>query len=231
MVAKCSRNYFNLQTSITWDETAAYALVSFVALTHVLVLFCNAKLSRFRYIPPIFHQVARSKSGVRFRSSVECSCIIVHVEKCGERAAAEVTNTEAASDERGPAASRGPIDSAHGGASVGDERRQGQRVVWWTSKAHQSGTSGRALGGVGPPPEDFAGEPADGPVRPFPPKATMIATFFPLKKLRRNTRYLLFLAILLAGLAAVYHEMVASKAWSSDASKSPTPQLHEFLLT
>lgn len=47
----------------------------------------------------------------------------------------------------------------------------------------------------------------------------MIATFFPLKKLRRNTRYLLFLAILLAGLAAVYHEMVASKAWSSDTSK------------
>lgn len=47
----------------------------------------------------------------------------------------------------------------------------------------------------------------------------MIAAFFPLKKLRRNTRYLLFLAILLAGLAAVYHEMVASKAWSSDAGK------------
>lgn len=53
----------------------------------------------------------------------------------------------------------------------------------------------------------------------FHPKATMIATFFPLKKLRRNTRFLLFLAILLAGLAAVYHEMVASKAWSSDTSK------------
>lgn len=47
----------------------------------------------------------------------------------------------------------------------------------------------------------------------------MIATFFPLKKLRRNTRHLLFLAILLAGLAAVYHEMVAFKAWSSDTSK------------
>ncbi|XP_056907512.1 LOW QUALITY PROTEIN: beta-1,4-N-acetylgalactosaminyltransferase 3 [Takifugu flavidus] len=46
----------------------------------------------------------------------------------------------------------------------------------------------------------------------------MMATFFPLKKLRRNTRHLLFLAILLAGLAAVYHEMVASKAWSSDTS-------------
>lgn len=53
----------------------------------------------------------------------------------------------------------------------------------------------------------------------FYPKATMIATFFPLKKLRRNTRYLLFLAILLAGLAAVYHEMVASRAWSGDTGK------------
>uniref|UniRef100_H3DPG4 Beta-1,4-N-acetylgalactosaminyltransferase n=1 Tax=Tetraodon nigroviridis TaxID=99883 RepID=H3DPG4_TETNG len=48
------------------------------------------------------------------------------------------------------------------------------------------------------------------------PKATMVAAFFPLKKLRRHTRYLLFLAILLAGLAAVYHEMVASRAWTSE---------------
>lgn len=56
----------------------------------------------------------------------------------------------------------------------------------------------------------------------------MIATFFPLKKLRRNSRFLLFLAILLAGLAAVYHEMVASKAWSSDTSKF---SLNKCLLT
>ncbi|XP_070763572.1 beta-1,4-N-acetylgalactosaminyltransferase 3 [Enoplosus armatus] len=43
----------------------------------------------------------------------------------------------------------------------------------------------------------------------------MIAAFFPLKKLRRNGKYLLFGAILLVGFVAVYHEMVAAKAWSS----------------
>ncbi|XP_034542537.1 beta-1,4-N-acetylgalactosaminyltransferase 3 [Notolabrus celidotus] len=43
-----------------------------------------------------------------------------------------------------------------------------------------------------------------------------IASFFPLKKLRRNGKYLLFGAILLIGFLAVYHEMVAAKAWSSD---------------
>ncbi|XP_042351861.1 LOW QUALITY PROTEIN: beta-1,4-N-acetylgalactosaminyltransferase 3 [Plectropomus leopardus] len=48
----------------------------------------------------------------------------------------------------------------------------------------------------------------------------MIAAFFPLKKLRRNGRYFLFGAILLVGAVAVYHEMVAAKAWSSDASMS-----------
>lgn len=47
----------------------------------------------------------------------------------------------------------------------------------------------------------------------------MIAAFFPLKKLRRNGKYLLFGAILLVGLVAVYHEMVAAKAWSGDTSK------------
>lgn len=47
----------------------------------------------------------------------------------------------------------------------------------------------------------------------------MIAAFFPLKKLRRNGRYLLFGAILLVGLVAVYHEMVAAKAWSSDTGE------------
>lgn len=47
----------------------------------------------------------------------------------------------------------------------------------------------------------------------------MIAAFFPLKKLRRNSKYLLFAAILLVGVVAVYHEMVAAKAWSSDTSK------------
>lgn len=48
----------------------------------------------------------------------------------------------------------------------------------------------------------------------------MFAAFFPLKKLRRNCKYLLFGAILLVGVVAVYHEMVAAKAWSSDTSKS-----------
>ncbi|KAM4572227.1 beta-1,4-N-acetylgalactosaminyltransferase 3 [Odontesthes bonariensis] len=42
----------------------------------------------------------------------------------------------------------------------------------------------------------------------------MIAAFFPLKKLRRNGKYFLFGAILLAGALAVYHEMIAAKAWS-----------------
>lgn len=49
----------------------------------------------------------------------------------------------------------------------------------------------------------------------------MIVAFFPLKKLRRNGRYLLFGAILLVGAVAVYHEMVAAKAWSSDIGMSP----------
>ncbi|KAM7396645.1 hypothetical protein PAMP_019672 [Pampus punctatissimus] len=49
----------------------------------------------------------------------------------------------------------------------------------------------------------------------------MIATFFPLKKLRRNGRYLLFGAILLVGAVAVYHEMVAAKAWSDGTGMYP----------
>ncbi|XP_059190319.1 beta-1,4-N-acetylgalactosaminyltransferase 3 [Centropristis striata] len=49
----------------------------------------------------------------------------------------------------------------------------------------------------------------------------MIAAFFPLKKLRRNGKYFLFGMILLVGVAAVYHEMVAAKAWSSDNSMNP----------
>ncbi|XP_035521344.1 beta-1,4-N-acetylgalactosaminyltransferase 3 [Morone saxatilis] len=49
----------------------------------------------------------------------------------------------------------------------------------------------------------------------------MIAAFFPLKKLRRNGKYLLFGAILLVGAVAVYNEMVAAKAWSSDSSMNP----------
>lgn len=47
----------------------------------------------------------------------------------------------------------------------------------------------------------------------------MILAFFPLKKLRRNGKYVLFLAILLVGAVAVYHEMVAAKSWRSDSSK------------
>ncbi|KAM7414487.1 hypothetical protein PAMA_019349 [Pampus argenteus] len=49
----------------------------------------------------------------------------------------------------------------------------------------------------------------------------MIATFFPLKKLRRNGRKLLFGAILLVGAVAVYHEMIAAKAWSDGTGMYP----------
>ncbi|XP_032379552.1 beta-1,4-N-acetylgalactosaminyltransferase 3 [Etheostoma spectabile] len=49
----------------------------------------------------------------------------------------------------------------------------------------------------------------------------MIVAFFPLKKLRRNSKYLLFAAIVLVGVVAVYHEMAAAKAWSSDTSMNP----------
>lgn len=48
----------------------------------------------------------------------------------------------------------------------------------------------------------------------------MILTFFPLKKLRRNGKYVLFGAILLVGAVAVYHEMVAAKSWRNDGGKS-----------
>lgn len=50
----------------------------------------------------------------------------------------------------------------------------------------------------------------------------MIATFFPLKKLRRNGKCLLFGTILLVGAVAVYHEMVAAKAWSGDTGMMPS---------
>ncbi|XP_062317666.1 beta-1,4-N-acetylgalactosaminyltransferase 3 isoform X1 [Osmerus eperlanus] len=43
----------------------------------------------------------------------------------------------------------------------------------------------------------------------------MIKSFFPLKKLRRNGKYLLFGVILIIGAVAVYHEFVAANAWSS----------------
>ncbi|KAM4734236.1 beta-1,4-N-acetylgalactosaminyltransferase 3 [Anableps anableps] len=49
----------------------------------------------------------------------------------------------------------------------------------------------------------------------------MITEFFPLKKLRRNGKYFLFAAILLVGALAVYHEMVAARAWSSGVSVNP----------
>ncbi|XP_041853911.1 beta-1,4-N-acetylgalactosaminyltransferase 3 [Melanotaenia boesemani] len=49
----------------------------------------------------------------------------------------------------------------------------------------------------------------------------MIAAFFPFKKLRRNVRYFLFGAILLVGVFALYHEMVAAKMWSSNISMNP----------
>lgn len=45
----------------------------------------------------------------------------------------------------------------------------------------------------------------------------MIAAFFPLKKLRRNGKYVLFGVILLVGALAVYNEIVAAgrAPWSS----------------
>ncbi|MEQ2217517.1 hypothetical protein XENOCAPTIV_013009 [Xenoophorus captivus] len=49
----------------------------------------------------------------------------------------------------------------------------------------------------------------------------MITGFFPLKKLRRNGKYFLFAAVLLVGALAVYHEMVAARAWSSDVGLNP----------
>ncbi|XP_036006090.1 beta-1,4-N-acetylgalactosaminyltransferase 3 [Fundulus heteroclitus] len=49
----------------------------------------------------------------------------------------------------------------------------------------------------------------------------MITEFFPLKKLRRNGKYVLFAAILLVGALAVYHEMVAAGAWSGDVGVNP----------
>lgn len=55
----------------------------------------------------------------------------------------------------------------------------------------------------------------------FRPAANMIKDFFPLKKLRRNGKYFLFAAILLVGVLAVYHEMVAARAWSSDVGVNP----------
>lgn len=51
----------------------------------------------------------------------------------------------------------------------------------------------------------------------------MIAAFFPIKKLRRNVRYFLFGAILLVGFVAVYHEMVAAKAWSRETASGMYP--------
>lgn len=47
----------------------------------------------------------------------------------------------------------------------------------------------------------------------------MIAAFFPVKKLRRSGKYVLFGTILLVGALAVYHEMVAAKAWTDGARK------------
>lgn len=75
-------------------------------------------------------------------------------------------------------------------------------------------------GRVPPPPHDKAGDPTDEQLgSKFPPGFKMIASFFPLKKLRRNGKYLLLGGILLAGLVAVYQEMLAAKAWSSNIGK------------
>lgn len=92
---------------------------------------------------------------------------------------------------------QGAGDSAHPpGAAVGARRTCSGRVP---SPTHDK--AGEELGSK------------------FPPGVKMITSFFPLKKLRRNGKYLLFGAILLAGLVAVYHEMVAAKEWRSDMSK------------
>nr|XP_061812820.1 beta-1,4-N-acetylgalactosaminyltransferase 3-like [Nerophis lumbriciformis] len=49
----------------------------------------------------------------------------------------------------------------------------------------------------------------------------MITTFFPVKKLRRKSKCVLFGAILLVAAVAVYHEMVAAKAWSEGTGSNP----------
>ncbi|XP_054476345.1 beta-1,4-N-acetylgalactosaminyltransferase 3 [Anoplopoma fimbria] len=46
----------------------------------------------------------------------------------------------------------------------------------------------------------------------------MFTVFFPVRILIRNRKHLLLAAILTLGVAAVYHEMIAAKAWSSDTS-------------
>ncbi|KAM6925953.1 beta-1,4-N-acetylgalactosaminyltransferase 3 [Lycodopsis pacificus] len=51
--------------------------------------------------------------------------------------------------------------------------------------------------------------------------AKRMAVFFPAKILMHNRKYLLFAALLTLGAVAVYHEMVAAKAWSSDTSMNP----------
>ncbi|XP_029910552.1 beta-1,4-N-acetylgalactosaminyltransferase 3 [Myripristis murdjan] len=52
----------------------------------------------------------------------------------------------------------------------------------------------------------------------------MIASFFPLKKLRRNGKYLLFVAILVVAALAVYHEIVAANAWRAHNRVNPASE-------
>ncbi|CAB1323125.1 unnamed protein product [Coregonus sp. 'balchen'] len=47
----------------------------------------------------------------------------------------------------------------------------------------------------------------------------MVKSFFPLKKLRRSGKHLLFLILLMLGAFAVYHEFVATNAWRSTNSR------------
>nr|XP_046206075.1 beta-1,4-N-acetylgalactosaminyltransferase 3-like isoform X2 [Oncorhynchus gorbuscha] len=47
----------------------------------------------------------------------------------------------------------------------------------------------------------------------------MVKSFFPLKKLRRSGKHMLFLVLLMLGAFAVYHEFVATKAWRSTKSR------------
>lgn len=170
-----------------------------------------------------FHQNAQSKGGVRFQSLVERSCIFGHVQKWGEQSGGQGARKPQG---RFGWARSGSIEDLINRVTVGggrvprDASRRGPRV-WWISKApvvriHWEGADGLSVGSV--PFWELRWRSGWCLCKTFCPKTTMISTFLPWKKLRRN-RYLLFVAILLVGLAAVYHEMVASRAWSSDTSK------------
>ncbi|XP_030646299.1 beta-1,4-N-acetylgalactosaminyltransferase 3 [Chanos chanos] len=55
----------------------------------------------------------------------------------------------------------------------------------------------------------------------------MVMSFFPLRKLRRNGRYVLFGAVFLVGVVAVYLQFVATSAWSNSGEQKPL-RYHHF---